>query len=153
DVLSHADVPELARASVGGDPKKAPPELAAVLGDTRFRCPGKYGPLAHSPDGKLLAVASAGRVIRILDTQTGRLAREFQSPLPVGYRVAFSPDGKTLAGTGPGGKFGLFDAVTGRLVWKLEDTQLPGVDDFAFSADGKSIGLISGTSPLVEEHE
>src|SRR5262249_1624844 len=61
DGLRQEDVPEVARAYVGGgDPKKAAAELVAVLGDSRFRTPGQYGPMAYSPDGKLLAVAGGG---------------------------------------------------------------------------------------------
>jgi WD40 repeat protein len=154
DILKPADVPEVARAYVGGgDPRKAPPELVAVLGDTRFRVPERRGPVAFSPDGKLLAVASAGKVVRFFDAHTGRLMREFQSPVPLDSHLTFSPDGKSLAGTDRNRKFGLIEAATGRLLWKLEDTRLPRVDDFAFSADGKRIGMIGGFPCVAEEHD
>jgi hypothetical protein len=56
DGLKRAAIParELAAAG-GGDPKKAPPELVAVLGDSRFPRASGTTRLAQSPDGKLLA--------------------------------------------------------------------------------------------------
>ncbi len=154
DALKHEDVPEIARAYLGGgDPKKAPPELVAVLGEVRFRCPGEFGPIAYSPDGKLLAVAGREGSTWIYDASTGWLARAFRSDQPLEHRLAFSPDGKTLAGITKEGTFAVVDSTTGRLLWKLEDTQLPGVSAFAIHPNGKVIGLISGASPVVEERD
>jgi WD40 repeat protein len=154
DALRHESLPENERAYFGGgDPGKAPPELVSVLGDVRFRYPGDYGPLAFSPDGKLLAMASAGKIIRIFGMANGLLLREFPSPESFSYRLVFSPDGKFLAGVGPGGKFALIDAKTGQLVWELKDTKLKHVLDFAFSADGQQIVLMSGPPNKVETHE
>jgi WD40 repeat protein len=154
DGLQPTDVPEATRAYLGrSDPKNAPPELVGMLGDARFRLPGEYGALAYSPDGKILAVVSNNKVVWIFDRQTGALLREFPSPFARNCPVAFSPDGKSLAGRIPGEKLGLIDPLTGRLLWKLEDSELRYVRDFAFSADGKRIGLVSGISSVVEEHD
>jgi WD40 repeat protein/tRNA A-37 threonylcarbamoyl transferase component Bud32 len=155
DALKPEDVPESARAHVaGGDAKKAPRELVAVLGDMAFRATDIPGPLAYSPDGKLLAaadVASRGRVWNF-DARTGRLLRQLATGCDLRYRIAFSPDGKRLAGCGFEDTFSVIDAETGRLVWKLEDTKLPGVDRFAFSEDGKRIMLSTKLSPGLVEH-
>jgi WD40 repeat protein/serine/threonine protein kinase len=154
DALRHDTMPEIERAYCGGgDPRKAPPELVSVLGDVRFRYPGDYGPIAFDADGKRLALASAGKDIRIYGMAEGRLLREFPSPASFRYRLAFSPDGKILTGAGTGGKFGLIDSNTGKLLWELTDTKLTDVLDFAFSADGEQIALMSGPPNLVETHD
>jgi WD40 repeat protein len=157
DALKHEDVPEAARAYVGGgDAKKAPPELVAVLGDMAFRATDIPGPLAYSPDGKLLAAADVGSRGRvwIFDAKTGRLLRQLATGRDLRDLIAFSPNGKRLAGCGFEDPFSVIDAETGRLVWKLEDTKLPGgVDRFAFSEDGKRIMLSSKLSSVLEEHD
>jgi WD40 repeat protein len=154
DALKHEDVPEAARAYIGGgDPNKVPPELVAVLGESRFRLPGATSGLAYSPNGELLAVASTEKVLWIFDLPTRRLLRGFPNPFTPYWRLAFTPDGKSLVGLLPQGKLGLIDPVTGQLLWKLEDTELRYVRDFAFSTDGKRIGVVSGTSSVVEEHD
>jgi WD40 repeat protein len=141
DMLKQSDIPKGALAYLcGGDPENVPPELVAVLGDTRFRCSEGQGPMAFSPDGKQLAVANARDEIRFLDARTGRFIRQITSQCAPRDRMAFSPDGRHLAGTRDG-QFGVIDAETGRLVWKLTDTRVSRVELFAFGSDGKSIGV------------
>src|SRR5207244_2346690 len=52
-----------------------------------------------------------------------------------------------------GGMLERIDAETGRRFWKPQDATLTSVRDFAFSADGKTIGAVSGTSSVVEEYD
>jgi WD40 repeat protein len=152
DRLKHEDVAEMARAYLGGgDAKKAPPDLVAVLSDTRFRLPDRAGAMAFSPDGKQLAIASDHKVVRFLEVETGRLIRQIRSPHAPRWRMAFSPDGRLLAGTagtydayGLAPDFYVLDAATGRLLWKREQVGRSGVDQFAFSADGSTL-LLSTT--------
>jgi WD40 repeat protein len=111
DALKQQDVPEIARAYVGGgDAKKAPRELVAVLGDPRFRCPtpADNSLLAFSPDGKMLAVPGDGTIL--LFGSDGGLLRRLVRPKESGpFRgIAFSPDGKYLAA---------WDATTGTYLW------------------------------------
>jgi WD40 repeat protein/serine/threonine protein kinase len=149
------DVPDVARAYVGGgDPENVPPELVAVLGDTRFRVSERENLMAFSPDGKQLAVADVGDEVRFLDAQTGRLLRRItpgqhtpRSPM------AFSPDGRRLAGRTVGGRFSVIDAETGRLVWELKWHLVHPVDAFAFSPDGKFIYLSGKSSRHVETRD
>ena len=100
DALKHEDVSEIARAHVGGgDPKKAPPELVAVLGDAGFRCPGGAGPPRYSADGKFIAVPGEDAVF-LFDAATGRLVRSLPVPGTRPYsdsEVRLSPDNRTLA--------------------------------------------------------
>jgi WD40 repeat protein/tRNA A-37 threonylcarbamoyl transferase component Bud32 len=152
DALKAEGVPEVARAYIGGgDPKKVPPELVAVLGDTRFRRfsdrgskQGKdMGPLALSPDGKQIALSDGLTQIRFLDTATGRLMRQITCPKAWYYPMVFSADGRRLAGSTADGGFVVIDPQTGNLIWQLKP---PGGPDpsqriIAFSADGKTVFL------------
>jgi WD40 repeat protein len=153
DGLNRADIPKDALYHIGGgDPENVPPELVAVLGDTRFRCYERLGPMAFSPDGKQIAVTDdQDRPIRFFDAQTGRLLR--QIPSRFRFRMAFSPDGRHLAGTTVGGKFSVIDAETGRLIWELSDTKVPIVDFFAFGSDGTTVAVCCKTAkakPIIE---
>jgi serine/threonine protein kinase/WD40 repeat protein len=141
DALKQADIPEIARAYIGrGDPTEIPPELVAVLGDVRFRVSESRGPMAFSPDGTRLAVADDRKdEVRVFDARTGQLLRHFAMPYTPRYKMAFSPDGKRLAGTTVGDAFSVFEVDTGRLIWKRDPVQGRGIENFTFSADGKTV--------------
>lgn len=139
DVLKHEDVPEVARKYIGrGDAKEAPPELVAVLGDVRFRCPDTAECPAYSPDGKLLAIPS-DHSVQICDASTGCVLRR----LSVGSSsVVFGPDSRLLALVGGGYELEVWDAATGE---RLQQMKLGEKDPDmllhapAFSPDGKLI--------------
>jgi WD40 repeat protein len=81
------------------------------------------------------------RQIRVWDTHTGRLQREFSRPQSAGRFVALSPDRVTLATNGLGKSIALWDVTTGRLVRELAGHPHP-PQSAAFSADGRI--LVSG---------
>src|SRR5262249_1943305 len=147
DALRHEGVPEIARAYIaGGDPKQAPPELVAVLGDVRFRCDQRQGAMAISHDGKQLAITNDRREIRFFDMHTGQLLRNITPRYTPNYRMVFTPDGKRLAGTSYGDRhFYVIDAETGKLVWQRKAVGESGVQHFTFSANGKVL-LLSTSS-------
>ncbi len=132
DALQRADIPEAVLASLGGgDPKRAPPELVAVLGDGRFRITDISMLPAYSPDGALLAVPS-GTEAFLFDAHSGQLLRRFRGRAGRLASVAFSPNGKMLA-TGDEETVRLWDPRTGvllqelschdhRMIWRLAIT-------------------------------
>jgi WD40 repeat protein len=98
--LAQPDPPKSApRARVDADGVPLPEGAVARLGSARFRyfafaAPTK--PVAFSPDGKLLAIASRG--VFLFEVATGRLVHQLQ--LPDGYYpsvVRFLADGKRVA--------------------------------------------------------
>jgi WD40 repeat protein len=97
DALRREEIPEAVLATLGGgDSKLAPPELAAVLGDGRFRLAEISFFPAFSPDGALLAVPSGGEAL-LFDANSGQLLRRFRGRSGRVVTVAFSPNGAMLA--------------------------------------------------------
>jgi WD40 repeat protein len=120
------------------------------------------GPLAVSPDGRLVAAPAAHGGVRILDGATFAPVRELHRGGPV-TAVAFSPDGQLVAGAGEDGKARIWSARTGALVRTFagHTDALTGVE---FSADGSRIvtssrdwdariwDVASGASTLLRGH-
>jgi WD40 repeat protein/tetratricopeptide (TPR) repeat protein len=129
----------------GGDPREAPPELVAVLGDDRFVLPqaGLASWMAQTSDGKLLAVPYGVRVV-LFDARTGKLLRRLTGHAGRVYTVAFSPDGKRLASGSwePDHTVKLWDPETGRELGTLRG-HTSRVVRVAFSPDGKSLASAS----------
>jgi WD40 repeat protein/serine/threonine protein kinase len=142
DALRREQIPpaELAEAD-GGDPKKAPAELVAVLGDSRLKHWGGVTGLAFSPDGRTLASASGDGSVKLWDAATGQTRRTFRRHKGGVSAVAYSPDGKTLA---DGGNLEIIlrDLATGAERWRASF----GCACVAFSPDGKALaaGSVSG---------
>ena len=145
DALRREQIPpdELAAAG-GGDANRAPPELVAVLGDSRLNHWAWFAPtwigacaLSYSRDGKRLATASVDGSARLWDTETGKLLRSFEGHEGPVSGVALSPDGMILATVGSDDRtVKLWEAGNGRLRLSL-DKQASGISCLAFSPDGK----------------
>src|SRR5262249_39134016 len=76
DTLRREDIAPYELAAAGdGDPKKALPELVAVLGDSRRKQWGQLMSVALSRDGKLLASAGYDCAVRLWDPVTGKALR------------------------------------------------------------------------------
>ncbi|HZU35972.1 MAG TPA: hypothetical protein VFA18_08695, partial [Gemmataceae bacterium] len=102
---------------------------------------GRYttrGPLALSPDGRLLAVEDGAQDFILWDVATGRKLRHIKQAPKYGLTgLAFSPNGKKLAGTFLEFPASVWDIATGRVVDELaaDSTGL----EVLFSRDGKTI--------------
>jgi WD40 repeat protein/tRNA A-37 threonylcarbamoyl transferase component Bud32 len=143
--LRREDIPpRLLALAGGGDPARAPPELAAVLGDGRFLLPraDSINWMAQSPDGKVLAVPLYEDVV-LFAAPTGEYLRSLKGPGGRVVFVSFSPDGRLLAATtwheGFDGAVRVWDLPAGR---ELYTNQAPGhrlSGATAFSPDGKCL--------------
>ncbi|MCI0455490.1 MAG: serine/threonine protein kinase [Gemmataceae bacterium] len=101
--------------------------------------------VAFDPQGQRVASSSMDGSVKIWETRTGRLLREFRGdPFNAVWKVAFSPDGKWLAGSGYQDKaLKVWDADTGKVRFDLP-LDVAGVTGVAFSADGKYLASCSG---------
>jgi WD40 repeat protein len=126
---------ELAMAG-SGDPKRAPAELVAVLGDSRLKNWQWSGPVGFGPDDKTLLTTGSG-CLDLWDTQTG------QHKLTISHKdiegnAAFSPVEQVLAAASPEGAIRLWDARSGELLKELTG-HTDGIWAMAFSPDGKTL--------------
>lgn len=94
--------------------------------------------LAVSPDGRNLAIASAGRVIELRDAASGRLLQVVRAPLPI-ESVAFLPAGRIVAADG-GGKLRVWDITTDQRARTMDHPAI--ANSVAFSPDGDRIATV-----------
>jgi WD40 repeat protein/mono/diheme cytochrome c family protein len=91
--------------------------------------------VAFSPDGKLAAIASADKSVRIYDIDAARDLRRCIGHTASVWAVAFSPDGTQILSGSKDGTVRLWEVETARELRKLEGhTDL--VTGVAFSPDG-----------------
>ena len=98
-----------------------------------------------SPDGKLIAVGYADRIINVWDLQTKQLLKTLKTSFLEMEFLKFSPDNKFLVSGGDQFSTSLDSYV----IWKLPGWQRHGgvqradVDNLAFSRDGKMFALVN----------
>lgn len=92
--------------------------------------------LAYSPDGTILASASADQTVLLWDTTTNQELRSLIGHQGTVRSVVFSADGKTIATAGDDRTARLWDAATGRELRRLDGHQAE-VLSVSLSRDGR----------------
>lgn len=100
--------------------------------------------LTFKPDGKAIAVTSQGKIIHLIEFESGKAIRDFPHENTV-FGIAFSPDGKLMAGGGYDNEKGnyfarLWEVDTGKELRRFMHGQNgSGIRSVAFSPDGKTL--------------
>jgi RNA polymerase sigma factor (sigma-70 family) len=122
--------------------------------------PWKGDVLEFTPDGKLIATVSNGKVVHLIDYENGETIRDFVHENPESalngfsqvLAVAFSPDGKRMATGGYANDkenyfARLWDVRTGKELRRFfHGKQGSGIRTLAFSPDGKSLATLGTQS-------
>ena len=103
---------------------------------------------AYSPDGSLLATASADGYVRIWDPSTGELIQTLDDGRRAIKSVAFSADGKILASTSNDRTIKIWDPKTGDLLRTL-NAHTAMVQDLAYSPNGKMLASVGRDAALI----
>jgi WD40 repeat protein len=131
------------RVAGQGDPNRAPPELAAILGDSRLKHWYFVTSLAFSPDGQTLASGSWDNTVKIWDTATGEERHTLTGEGGWMFAVAFRRDGQTLVSGDRLGNLTLWDATTGARNHLFPPEKF-GIWWVGFSPDGLALAAIVG---------
>jgi WD40 repeat protein len=143
----------------GGGPAPVAPSCARIA-----TAPGDFNPcgptngIAYSPDGKLLAIATASRPpnVHVYRVSDGSLVHALDGIGDQAYAVAFSPDNSVLAVAGqrPDSANGqldivkLYDARSGSQLRALPASCGFYADSVAFSLDGTLIATAGFKGPI-----
>jgi WD40 repeat protein/tRNA A-37 threonylcarbamoyl transferase component Bud32 len=98
--------------------------------------------IASSPDGRLLAAATSGRAVVLLDPATlaPRLLRGHRDQV---LTVAFAPDGRRLASGSLDGELRLWDAERAEPLWAIRAHEQR-IHGLAFQPGGELVATVSG---------
>jgi WD40 repeat protein len=152
--LADADGPQRGEGGKGANNPQAAEKWheRATLKEPK----GLFIGAVFSPDAKTVATPSGG-FVHLWDMDK-RQMRATLSATNSGYAsAAFSPNGKTVATIGPEGVVKLWDGATGKeqTAWKLlekrgvQRADLVGINQLAFSPNGKSLAAACGNSVKV----
>jgi WD40 repeat protein len=113
-----------------------------ATGKTRDTIAWGSGPLAFSPDGKILAMDSPDRTVKLWDLATQQVRASLTPPQRSWVSaLAFSSDGRYIAGAGQFGWVQIWDAATGqsRATLLAGENAWTGARVIALSPDGKTV--------------
>lgn len=153
DALRRDDIPPNLLASAGkGDPRKAPPELVAVLGRNAFQHTQPFCLVAVSPKGNLVATAWAvfhddglkdyGKDVTLWDFATGARLASLAGHNAAIEMLRFSPDGNYLASASTDGTARIWDVGTKACRHTLTGHADP-IHGLAFSPNGRRLATVS----------
>ena len=94
--------------------------------------------VAFSPDAKRLATAGGDRIVRVYETETGKLLVQIEDHADWIFDIAFSPDGTRLASASRDKTSKVFDVEKKESLVTFTGHGQP-VYTVAFSPDGKSV--------------
>jgi WD40 repeat protein len=117
-------------------PAQATDEAPARPGRTCLKHGEQIITVNYSPDGKRLAAAGQGRMIRLWETATGKECLQLEGQPRQVWSVVFSPDSKLLAAASEDRLIRLWETATGKQLRQLEGHQ-GAVWSLAFTPDGK----------------
>jgi WD40 repeat protein len=106
----------------------------------------KVRAISFSPDGKILASASADNTIKLWNISNGILLKSLTGHTNSIWSVSFSPDGKIIASTASDGTIKLWN-LNGNLIKTLKGHN-PILLDVHFSFDGKSLAVAAANGKV-----
>ena len=98
--------------------------------------------LAFSPDSKILATITRGRVIILWDVATGKAMHQFERSRQVSCSLAFSPDGQWLVAGEINGILSVWKAATGEKIRVMQAR--PRIFALAFAPNSKTFASSDG---------
>ncbi len=104
------------------------------------------GPVAYSPDGRILATGGEGYSIILWDASTWKQKTVLRGHTDTVHSIAFSPDGKTLASGGADQSIILWDTATAKKRWAVQGIE-GYLSNLAFSPDGTTLAHTADNSP------
>ncbi len=158
DVLGATYSPDSALIAYGG--KGEVVQVADLSGRQRFglKLADWVMDIGFSPDGTLLAVASADGVVTLVNVADGSVVRQLPGNRDRVFAVAFSPDGSWLASASRRDGVRLWRLSDGLLVGHLlqppaepgaQTYPLPDTRTVAISPDGRT--LLAGNGTLIQQ--
>jgi WD40 repeat protein len=102
------------------------------------------GPLAFSPDGRMLSVPGGkdAKAVRLMEIATGRERCRLKGHTQYVKEAAFSPNGQTMATQYPDDTIRLWDVATGKELRCFKGHQ-GDINALAFSSDGRMLASTS----------
>lgn len=103
--------------------------------------------LAHSPDGRMLAVAGADSTLRLLNVATGQIDRQLDTSQMEVNGIAFRPDGQEIATSGDDGTIRVWNLadLAERLTIKAHPRK---AFQLAYTPDGNQL-ILCGDDPVI----